>query len=56
MGTVVTSGSLGDVTVSSPAQNAKDVCLIPTLGAIFSIFITPVTIFCCLLIVVVNIV
>ena len=38
---VVTSGSLGGVMVSTLDQNAKDVCSIPALGAIFLIFFTP---------------
>ena len=40
---VVTSGSLGGVMVSTLAWNASDVDPIPALGAIFPIFITPVT-------------
>ena len=40
---VVTSGSLGGVIVSTLAQNARDEGLIPILGAIFPIFITPTT-------------
>ena len=43
MGRVVTSGSLGGVMFRTLAQNARDVGLIPTLGAIFPIFITPTT-------------
>ena len=42
VGRVVTSGSLG-VMVSSLAQSASDMDLIPALGAIFLIFITPMT-------------
>ena len=41
VGTVVTSGSLSSVIVSTPDQNAREVGAIPTLGAIFPIFITP---------------
>ena len=44
MGTVVTSGSLGGVMVRMLAQNARDVGSIPTLGAIFPIFITDTTV------------
>ena len=40
---MVTSGSLGDVMVSTLALNARDVCSIPTLGTIFPIFVTPTT-------------
>ena len=40
---MVTSGSLYGVMVSTLAQNARDVDLIPTLGAIFPIFITSTT-------------
>ena len=42
MGWVVTSGSLSGV-MSTLARNAIDVGSIPTLGAIFTIFITPMT-------------
>ena len=40
---VMTQGSLCDVIVSTLAWNGRDVGSIPTLGAIFSIFITPTT-------------
>ena len=40
---MVTSGSLGTVLVSTLAWNARDVGLIPALGAIFPIFITLTT-------------
>ena len=43
VGTVVTSGSLGGIMVSTLAQNASDVGSIPLLGTIFPIFITPTT-------------
>ena len=39
----MTLGRLGGVMVSTLALNARDVHLIPTLGAIFPIFITPMT-------------
>ena len=38
---VVTSGNLAGVHVSALAHNSRDVGLIPTLGKIFPIFITP---------------
>ena len=38
---MVTSGSLGDEMVSTLAQNARCMTLIPALGAIFRIVITP---------------
>ena len=38
---VVTPGSIGGVMVSTLARNVRDVGLIPALGAIFHIFITP---------------
>ena len=44
MARVVTPGSLSDVMVSTLAWTARDICLIPTLGTIFTILITPVTI------------
>ena len=40
---VVTLGSLGGVTVSTLAQNARDVSSIPAVGAIFPIAMTPIT-------------
>ena len=43
IGKVVTSGSLGDVMVSTLAQNARGVGSIPALGTIFPIFITSTT-------------
>ena len=39
VGSMVTSGTLCGVMVSTLAQNAKDVGLIPALGTIFLIFI-----------------
>ena len=44
VGSMVTSGSLGAVMVSTLAWNARDVGLIPALGTMFPIFITPTTI------------
>ena len=41
MSKVVISGSLGGVRVRTLAHNARDVESIPTLGAIFLMFITP---------------
>ena len=43
MGRVVTSGSLGSVMVSTLAQNVRDVDSIPTLGTLFLLFITHMT-------------
>ena len=43
MGTVVTSGSLGGVIISTLVQNVRDTGLILVLGTIFPIFITPIT-------------
>ena len=40
-GRVVTSGTVGGELVNTLAQNVRDVALIPALGTIFSIFITP---------------
>ena len=40
---VVTSGSLDGVMVSTVAQNARDVVLIPALNIIFLILITAMT-------------
>ena len=40
-GSMVTSGSLGGVIVSTLAWNATGMCLIPPLGTIFPIFIIP---------------
>ena len=40
VGSMVTSGSLGSLMVSTLAQNARGVGSIPTLGPIFHIFIT----------------
>ena len=42
-GRVMTLGSLGDVMVSTLAQNARDMGSIAALGAIFAIIITPTT-------------
>ena len=44
MSKVMTSGSLCGGMVSTPTWNARDVGLIPALGTIFTIFITPMTI------------
>ena len=41
---VVTLGSLGGVMVSTLAWNARGMGLIPTLGAIFPLFIKPTTV------------
>ena len=38
---VMTTGSLGGVMVSTLVQNAIDVGSIPTLGAVFPIFVSP---------------
>ena len=38
---MVTSGSLADIIDSTLTRSARDVGLIPALGAIFPIFITP---------------
>ena len=43
VGRIGTPGSLGGVIVSIRAWNARDVGLIPALGNIFPIFITPLT-------------
>ena len=43
MGMVVISGCLGDPLVSTLAWNVRDVGLIPALGTIFPIFVTPTT-------------
>ena len=40
-GNMVISGSLGDIVVSTLAQNIRDVSLIHTQGVTFPIFITP---------------
>ena len=40
---VATSGTIGGVMVSILAQNTTDVGLIPALGTIFPIFITPLS-------------
>ena len=45
MGTVVTSGSIGGEVVNTLAGNTRAVGLIPPLGTIFLIFITPMTIY-----------
>ena len=42
MSSIVTTGSLVGVMVSTLAQNARGVGLIPALGTIVPIFITPV--------------
>ena len=39
VGRMVTSGSLGGIMVSTLARNARDVRSIPTVGAIFPIFL-----------------
>ena len=39
----VTSWSLGGVRVCTLTQNARDLALIPALGTLFPIFITPMT-------------
>ena len=44
MGSMVTSGRLGDVIISTMAKNARGVGSIPALATIFPIFITPTTI------------
>ena len=41
VGRMVISGSLGWVVVSTLAQNARDIHLIPALGTICDLFITP---------------
>ena len=41
LGRVVTSSSLGGVMINTLARHAKDVGSIPTIGAKFPIFITP---------------
>ena len=43
VGRVVTPGSLGSIIVCTLAKDAGNVGLIPALGAIFPIFITPTT-------------
>ena len=43
IGSIVSTGTPGGVMVSTLAQNVSDVALIPTVGAIFLIFITPMT-------------
>ena len=43
VGSKVTSGSLAGEMVSTLAQNARDLGLIPAVGTLFSIFITPKT-------------
>ena len=43
VGIVVKSGSLGGIMDSTLSRNARDVGIIPTLGTIFPIFITPMT-------------
>ena len=43
MGSMPTSGNLGDEMVTTLAQNAGDVGSILALGAIFPVFITPTT-------------
>ena len=40
---MVISGSLGGEMVSTLAWNARDVCSIPTVGTIFPMFITSMT-------------
>ena len=44
VGTVVTSGSLGDEMVSTPSLNVRPAGSIPALDTIFSNFPTPTTI------------
>ena len=46
VGTVVTSGILGGVMVSTLAQNARDVGSIPILSAIFPILSHPREMYC----------
>ena len=46
VGKVIRSGSLGGVMVSTLARNARDMGLIASLGAIFSIFYHPHNIGC----------
>ena len=43
MGRVVTSGSLCGEVIRTLVWNARDVGLIPALGAMFLIFVTPTT-------------
>ena len=40
---VTTSGSIGDVMLSTLVSDERDVVSIPALGAMFPIFITPTT-------------
>ena len=46
MGSMMISGNLGGVMVSTLARNARHVDSIPALGTIFPIFITPTTYVC----------
>ena len=47
MDTVVRSWSLGGEMVSALAQNARDVGLIPAVGTLFPISLTPTTVGIC---------